>query len=133
MRGTGVVPQTNTLPLFTVGTGDVLITAIIGSVDTNNFGAVANATHLSLVPTTGQASPLCATLDLTGTTIGTQLGISGVVADTLQKHAMVLAAPVVAQIGTINMDCAGSEANATQVQWTIYWKPLVAGATLVAA
>ncbi len=133
VRGTGVVPQTATLPLFTVGTGDVLITAIIGEVDTNDFGAVANATHLELVPTTGQLSPLCATLDLTGTTIGTQLGISGVVSDTLQKHAMVLAAPVVAQIGTINMDCAGSEANACQVQWTIFYKPLVAGATVVVA
>ncbi len=133
VRASSTVPQTAALNLFTVAGGRVEITAIVGQVDTNNFGAVANATSLDYSPTAGQTSIMCATLDLTGTTIGSLLSLSGVPSETLQKHGMKMAVPVILNPGTIDMDCGGSEANATQVQWTLYWKPIDAAATVVVA
>jgi hypothetical protein len=131
-RTTSNLAQTGNLTLFTVATGRVVITAIVGEV-TTAIQAQANAVKLTSVSTTGSiATDLCATVDVNGAAVGNLFGIAGG-----SSVAAVLGSAVpqpnetVMQPGVIRMTAAAS--NTGQMKWTVFYYPLDAGATLVAS
>jgi hypothetical protein len=127
VRATGALAQTGVLSLFTI-TGRVMVTAIIGEV-TTNIQNQANATKLSVNPTAGDTTDICATLDIANDQVGTLYGITGTAGDAMQQ-ACIMKNPIIAEAGVIEMNCAANNSGA--IQWNCYWKPLVAGSTLVA-
>jgi len=134
-RATAALPQTAQSALFTV-TGLVQILEIRGEV-TTQVGAVANATKLVANPTVGADVDLCATNNITGGTVGTLYSITGTLAnamvDTVSGALETQANPVTVAAGTIDVNCGGSDGGGGRVKWTVLWRPVSVGATLVAA
>lgn len=133
-RATAALPQSTAAALFTVATGRVLVTAIIGQVttviqtQTNNAKLIAN-------PTTGTDVDLCATLNISADEVGCLYGITGLFSDAL-VGANAGAAPfprngIVVPPGTIDLSCSASSTGS--VKWDLYYIPLATGATVTAA
>lgn len=133
-RATATLPQTTAGALFNVVGGTVAITAIVGEV-TTAIQNQANNTKLTANPTTGTSVDICAVLDIANDEIGTLYGITGTVGDALiganAGATQLPANPVVANIGTIDLDCAAS--NTGSVKWSIFYVPLEDGAYVEAA
>jgi len=129
------LPQTNQSALFTV-TGTVEILAIRGDV-TVEIGAVANATKLVSNPTVGADVNLCATNDITGDTVGTMYSVTGIFADpmvaTTSGAFESQANPITVTAGTIDVNCAGSDGGDGRVSWTVLYRVLSPGASVVSA
>lgn len=125
--------------LFTV-TGRCLITLVTGELTTN----VATTTTMLLADSTNSIN-LCATTTITGDTVGTVYLLSGVKADVLNGGiAPVVGSASVANgsftpliIGdaqaAITIQHTLSGAGTGIVAWSLYYKPLISGATVVAA
>jgi len=128
-RASAVTAQSNAIALFTV-VGKVMITALLGEIDTANIGAGANNASIEINPTAGDTLAICATLDIDGDTIGTVYGVTGVIEEAFQQ-GRVMSSPVIAQAGTVDQRCDASTAG--QIQWTAYYRPLTAGSTMVPA
>jgi hypothetical protein len=132
-KSTGTLAAT-TVPLFTVATGRVLVTAMWGLVTTSI--TVANSYKLQFNPTTGDTQDMCAATD-----IGTTDTLAGSI---LQFGLGTTTAPpklisigygtgrldTVLTIGQIEHVSAGTDGVIT---WHACWVPLDDGATLVAA
>ncbi len=131
VRASSTIAQTGVLPKFTIAGGRVLVTAIIGRVDTANIGAGANAMSLEYTPTTGTVQVMCATFDINADVIGTIYGITGDPAVALAAVGLVMSSPQVMEAGVINERCAASVTG--QIQWTLYFKAIDVGATVVVA
>lgn len=136
-RATAALPQTAAGALFTISTGRVLVTSIIGEV-TTVIQTQANATKLTFDPTdAGATQDLCATTDITADAVGTMYSITGTVATVLQDALnflpsnKVLALPLVLKPGSVLLDCAAS--NTGSVKWTLTYWPIDTGASVVAA
>ena len=133
-RATAVVGNTPGA-LFTVAGGRVMIHAIIGEV-TIVVQTQATACKLVANPTTGSDVDLCAALDLTADEVGCMYGITGLFSDAmLGSNAGATICPrngVIVNIGTIDLSNAGA-ANTGSVKWDLWYTPLDAGATVVAA
>lgn len=136
-RATAALPQTAAAAIFTVATGRVAITAIIGEV-TTIIQTQADATKLTFDPTdAGATQNLCATTDITADAVGTIYSITGTPATVLQDALNFLspdkglANPLILKPGGILLDCAGS--NTGSVKWSLWYVPLDDGATVVAA
>lgn len=136
-RATAALPQTTASALFTVATGRVIVTSIIGEV-TTVIQTQADATKLTFDPTdAGATQDLCATLDITADAVGTMYSITGTPATALQDalnfvpSSKMLAQPVILKPGSILLDCAAS--NTGSVKWTLTYWPLDTGATVAAA
>lgn len=136
-RATATLPQTAAAAIFTVGTGRVAITSIIGEV-TTIIQTQANNTKLTYDPTdAGATQDLCAVLDITADAVGTMYSITGTPATALgdalnfMSANKMLAQPLILKPGSILLDCAAS--NTGNVKWTITWIPYDVGATVVAA
>lgn len=136
-RATATLPQSTAAALFTVSTGRVLVTSIIGEV-TTVIQTQADATKLTFDPTdTGATQDLCATLDITADAVGTMYSIVGTPATALQDSLnfvpsnKMLAQPVILKPGSVLLDCAAS--NTGSVKWTLAYWPIDTGATVVAA
>lgn len=133
-RDTAALPQTTTGSLFTVSGGNILLTLILGEV-TTVIETQANNTNLVANPTTGTTTDLCAVLDITGGEEGTLYTISGTAGDALQSGSsgsvIAQAASVIVAPGAIQLTCAAS--NTGSVQWSVWYVPLVAGASVAAA
>jgi hypothetical protein len=136
-RATAALPQTAAAAIFTISTGKVLVTSIIGEV-TTVIQTQADNTKLTFDPTdAGATQDLCAVLDITADAVGTMYSITGTPA-TAMKDALnflssdkVLAQPLVLKPGSILLDCAAS--NTGSVKWELRYVPLEDGATVVAA
>lgn len=132
-RATATLPQTTAGALFTVS-GIVAITQIIGEV-TTVIQTQANNTKLTANPTTGSPVDICAVLNISADEVGTLYGITGLNSDALIGiNAGALPGqtrPVFVNTGTIDLDCAAS--NTGSVAWTLYYMPIEAGASVVAA
>lgn len=133
-RATAALPQTAAAAIFTVSTGRVAITQIVGQV-TTAIQNQANNTKLTATPTSGTAVDMCAVANTANKEIGAKLGISGVAADALLvtnagavrgQDRRVIVGP-----GTIDLDCAAS--NTGSVKWDLWYFPLDAGAVVTAA
>lgn len=136
-RATATLPQSTAAALFTVSTGRVLVTSIIGEV-TTVIQTQADATKLTFDPTdTGATEDLCATLDITADAVGTMYSIVGTPATALQDSLnfvpsnKMLAQPVILKPGSVLLDCAAS--NTGSVKWTLAYWPVDTGAAVVAA
>lgn len=136
-RATAALPQSTASALFTVSTGRVLVTAIVGEV-TTVIQTQANATKLTFDPTdAGATQDLCATLDITADAVGTMYSITGTPATALQDalnfvpSSKMLAQPIILKPGSVLLDCAAS--NTGSVKWTLAYWPIDTGSTVVAA
>lgn len=136
-RATAALPQSTASALFTVSTGRILVTAIVGEV-TTVIQTQANATKLTFDPTdTGATQDLCATLDITADAVGTLYSITGTPATALQDALnfvpsnKMLAQPIILKPGSVLLDCAAS--NTGSVKWTLAYWPIDTGASVVAA
>lgn len=133
-RALATLPQTTNHALFTIGTGRILLTQLVGEV-TTVIQTQANDTKLTATPTIGTAVDICAALDISADEAGCLYGISGLNTDALIGiNAGALPgqwSSVVLPIGTLNLACAASNTGA--VKWSARWIPLDLGATFVAA
>jgi hypothetical protein len=132
-KSTGTLAAT-TVPLFTIATGEVLITALYGKVTTAI--TVANSYKLQMNPTTGDTQDICAATDIgtTDTAAGTLLTF-GLGTTTAPPKLMSIGygqalRDTVLPIGQIEHVSAGTDGVIT---WYCAWVPLTVGATLVAA
>lgn len=129
-RATAALPQTAAAAIFTV-TGRNLLVGIIGEV-TTVIQTQTNNTKLTLNGVVNV--DICAVLDITADGVGTIYGITGTFATALigaGSAAVFPATRVVLEPGTIDLDCAAS--NTGSVKWDIWYIPLEASATIVAA
>lgn len=136
-RATAALPQTAAAAIFTISTGRVLITSIVGEV-TTVIQTQADNTKLTFDPTdAGATQDLCAVLDITADAVGTMYSITGTPGTALQDALnfvppnKALANPILLKPGQILLDCAAS--NTGSVKWTITYIPVDTGATVVAA
>lgn len=136
-RATAALPQTTTSTLFTISTGEVLLTSIFGEV-TTVIQTQANNTKLTFDPTaTGASQDMCAVLDITADAVGTIYSITGTPATAMQDalnwvpSSKMLAQPILLKPGSILLDCAAS--NTGSVKWAATYIPLEAGASMAAA
>lgn len=136
-RATATLPATTTATLFTIGTGRVLITSILGEV-TTVIQTQANNTKLQFDPTdAGATQDLCAVLDITGDAVGTMYSITGTPATAMgdalnfMSADKMLARPIVLKPGAILLNCAAT--NTGSVKWGLTYIPLDSGASVVAA
>ena len=136
-RATAALPQTAASALFTIGTGRVLVTSIIGEV-TTVIQTQADNTKLTFDPTdAGATQDLCAVLDITADAVGTCYSITGTPATAMQdalnfvSSNKMLAQPLLLKPGQILLDCAAS--NTGSVKWALTYIPYDNGATVVAA
>ena len=131
-RATATLPQSTVGNLFTVSTGRVLLTGIIGEV-TTVIQTQANNTKIVFDPTvTGANVDLCAILDITADAIGTLYSITGTVANAMLSGFAVQAqlTPIVLQPGAIALSCSASSTGS--VKWDMWYLPLDTGAMVAA-
>lgn len=131
-RATGVLAQTADLSLFTI-TGRVELIQIIGVV-TTVIETQANATLLKINPTVGADVDVCAALDISADAVGSIYSITGTLSDalinTVSGAAIKQASPVVLEAGILELECAAS--NTGSVKWMVQYKPVDAGARVIA-
>lgn len=134
-KAAATLPATTTQTLFTIGTGRVAITSIVGEV-TTVVQTQADNTKLTYDPTaTGASVDLCAVLDITADAVGTMYSITGTPATAMQDTLncvtsnKMLAQPLILKPGTILLDCAATNTGATK--WTLTYVPIDDGATVV--
>lgn len=137
---------TETKTLFTISTGLVLITGLVGKVTTAI--TVANTVKLQANPTTGTTQNICAATDIgtTDTPAGDLIGFTGAAGDSLVLGigcvpmwgtAAALAAGdagkgLVVAPGTIEQVTTGTSPDGA-ITWFVTWVPIENGAALVAA
>lgn len=131
-KTTGTLAAT-TISLFTVATGKVLLTSIVGEVTTAI--TVANSYKLQHNPTTGTTKDLCAATDIgtTDTPAGNLLGFQGLTGDSMLTGpgaVPTIKQPIVLTPGVVESVSAGTDGV---ILWVVTWVPLDNGATLVAA
>lgn len=136
-RATAALPQTTTSTLFTITSGQILLTGIWGEV-TTVIQTQANNTKLTFDPTaTGASQDMCAVLDITADAVGTIYTITGTAATAMQDALnwvpsnKALAQPILLKPGAILLDCAAS--NTGSVKWAMTYIPLENGAAVAAA
>jgi hypothetical protein len=131
-RATATLPQSTAGALFTV-TGKCAILGIIGEV-TTIIETQANNTKLVANPTVGTSADLCTVLDISADEVGALYGLAAVgsaLAGGTAGYAPMCTVPCVVNTGTIDLNCAAS--NTGSVAWSLWYVPLEAGASIVAA
>ena len=133
-RATADTFDTAVTPLFTIGTGKVLLLGVIGTVTTNIENKTCSI-NLQANGTTGTTSDICAALDIDNAQAGTTWGITGTAATLLVAAvgggAPWPATPLVLEVGTLDLNCTADHSGSAK--WDIWYIPLEAGATVVAA
>jgi hypothetical protein len=137
-RASSVLPQhggTDDVTYFTVTTGKVLMTLLIGEI-TTVMAAGANNISVTHTPTAGTAAVICATEDLASYAEGDILTIGGAIATkllpatTAGASAAMAYAGVVMTPGTIKF---GADAARTgNWKWSLWYVPIDDGAYVVA-
>lgn len=127
---------TNTaVPLFTVGTGRILLTQLTGKVTTIIGAGVTNA-KFQFNPTTGATNDMCANLDIDTDEAGALYSLTGIAADAMLRSESgavrgMTSQGIILDVGDIefftNADRTGS------ISYQAWYIPLDNGATLVAA
>ncbi len=120
--------------LFTIAGGRVLMTYLIGEVTTIIETKTVNF-KISLNPTTGTTTDLCANLDLSADEAGTLYTISGAGGTAMQRaesgNAVGQLYPVALAIGTI--DATVGATHTGSIKWTLFYVPIDNGAYVTAA
>ena len=127
------LPQSAAAPIFTVSGGKVLISDIIGEVETTAIEAGANNMKLISNPTVGADVDLCAVLDIAADAIGTTYHITGTLTDALVAKTSGAgesqATPIEVSAGTIDLSCDASKTG--KIKWTLFYIPIDSGAKVV--
>jgi hypothetical protein len=128
-RAAANLPQTAAAGIAVVTGGRVAVLAIMGQV-TTIIQAQANTTKLTMVPTTGASTDLCAVADINGLVVGNFLQPTGLPSDALVilGAARIPREQIVLPIGQLNLNCAASSTG--QIKWDFWWLPLDVGAAL---
>ncbi len=143
MGGGEVVAATSSSPLTTGNlftyTGSIEILAIIGRV-TTVIQAQITTCKLSVVPDALAAYDICATLDINAFDAGSVLSITGTAANAMVgTDAQGAIAP--GQANPVFATCVTSgkikvtfgAASTGAIAWELLWRPISAGATVVAS
>ena len=135
-KALAALPQTDSLNIFTVTGGRVIVTQLIGEV-TTVIGNVPNSTHIQHTPTAGAAVDLCAAgNDIDSDADDTLYGMTGVPTDAMLDGLGAVPAQtqsIVLLPGAISVKCLGSDGGTGRVKWAIKYIPLDEGASVVAA
>jgi len=126
------LPQTTTTSYFTISSGDyskpaVEIVAIVGSADT---AIQAQACNLNLEHSI--QGNMCAVVDINADGQFTIYAIDGVVANALLKPSIALKMASVQMLYDGDIQLTTSASNTGTTSWIVYYRPLQAGATIVA-
>lgn len=126
------VPQNALASLFTVATGRVLVTGIVGEVTTVIAGTTPS---LKLVanPTVGADSDIVTAAAITADPVGNLYGVStvGAALAVLESVAPFNQTPFALKPGTLDMHVSAADATGA-IEWAAFWVPLDDGATLAA-
>ncbi|MCP4963124.1 MAG: hypothetical protein GY925_28135 [Actinomycetia bacterium] len=136
-RATATLPQSTSETLFTVATGKVVVTLVIGT-PTVAIQDTANNTKLQFDPDNGAATvDLSAALDVAGIPIDRYITLDSAATDALKTAESVTppanmtdAPGLLLGPGLIILDCAASATGS--VTWDLFYKALTAGARVVA-
>jgi hypothetical protein len=129
------LPQSTAAAIFTVSGGKVLISDIIGEIETTAIAAGANNMKLISNPTTGADVDLCAVVDIDADAVGTMYHITGTLTDAMvattsgsfaTQSTVIAVAP-----GTIDLSCSSSKTG--KIKWTLFYIPIDAAAKVVIA
>lgn len=133
-RAAAVLPASTSTAYFTVS-GRVVIDQIVGEV-TTVFDGTANSIKLIANPTVGADVDICAALVATGDVLGSIYNIDGTFGNAMlvntsgaaqgQVNNFVVAA------GTIDLNATATDTTGA-TKWTIHWRPLDSGSSIVAA
>lgn len=131
-RATSGLPATASTAMFTVS-GYCIVYQFLGIVTTviqtqaNNYSLESNPTA------TGANVALCAVLNISALAVGTLLGITGTLATAMTSGLAIIGqvTPVIVQPGTIEAKCSAT--NTGEISWSLWYAPLSAGASIVAA
>ena len=135
-RATASLPQTTTATLFTVTTGRIIVTNIVGEV-TTAIQAQANAIKLVSTPTTGTSGDISGTLDINGYEVGALVSLNPIALSTAlsgaDAHAALVphGAGLIIPIGAIRLNTAASNTGA--MKWSLTYIPFDDGAAVAAA
>lgn len=135
-RTAATLPATAQTPYFTVAGGRVLITAMIGEV-TTAVQAQATTVQLIATPTSGTAVNLSnATGDVNAKEVGATIALATTLGGTLVVNnagatVLPLVNGFVVRTGTIDFKTGATSTGATK--WSLFYVPIDAGATVVAA
>lgn len=133
-RATATLPQGTAHALFTISTGRILLTSIVGQV-TTIIQNQANNTKLTANPTAGTSVDLCAVLSIANDEVGCLYGITGLFSDAMVGSnagaTVIQRNPIVIPVGTIDLDCGAN--NTGSVKWSLTYVPLDDGASVAAA
>lgn len=128
------VPQNATQTIFTVAGGRVLVNALFGVVTVVMAGTTPNCKFTS-TPTVGTAVDLSTTTSLGTTEVGGHVAVSAFGSATVVKNAGAANASgalgIIVPAGTLGVNVSAADATGS-IQWTCFYVPLDAGATLVA-
>ncbi len=126
-----------TTTVFTIAGGDVLITALYGTIEDAAHAAVGDACKFQVNPTTGTATDLCGASDLTGVEEGTLISVNGVSGTALvvasSGNVPAMLQSVIVAPGILTFVSAGDDTNATKLQLNLWYFPLDDGSTVVVA
>ena len=135
-RATKALPQAVAEELFEVRGGSIVVERIIGEI-TTLVGAVNNATKLE-AHDAANTTDLCGTVELNAAAAGSLLNITGTLANAMVITALTTraiidqAAKIVVRTGSIDLNCAAADTGDGRIRWTLHWRPLQAGVTVVA-
>ena len=132
-RATGDLPASTTGAIFTVSGGPVLLTFILGSVTTVIQTQACNYSLESDPTVAGSNVALCAVLDISAKAVGTYFTITGTLATAMSSGLAVIGqnTKLVVPAGSIVQKTSAT--NTGQVAWSMWYQPLVAGASVAAA
>lgn len=133
-RPTATLPQTTSAPIFTISTGLVKMTLIVGYI-TTVLGAVGNMS-LEENPTVGTLETICAVVAAGTYAQDDQVGISGVPAAAMLPAATggipgMTTDGVVLRPGTLDLRLSASSTGS--IRWTLFYIPLEDGADVSVA
>lgn len=136
VRATSTLPGTGDLSLFTVATGRIILTSLVGQV-TAVIQSQANAVKIKSVPTTGTSKDISGTLDINGFEVGALITLDGTALSTTlsgtNAGAALMTKPsgILIPIGALKLNTAATNTGA--IQWTCTYIPYDSGASVAAA
>ena len=136
LHPTSTVPAAQAYNLYTIVTGNVLVTSLVGTI-TVDIGAGANAAQIGSNPTVGVIDYWDnGAVDLNGQLVGIMIAPTGDVAVVAEMGNSVLGEmvnPKVVKPGVISITMAAATGGAGSISWVIHYIPLEVGAYIVTA
>ena len=133
-KAAATLPATTTASLFTIATGRVLVTLLMGEITTVNSATATNA-KLLINPTTGTSGEIATDVAVASLEAGTIYLVEGdgsaLVAVSAGGSYLAVHVPIVVPIGTIDLETSATNTGAAK--WDIWYFPLDEGATVVSA